>query len=185
MTIKELDDEMDLAYNSALESPVHCVKNIDTYTQVRTDLYNGSRGNGFQILGTMRIGKFTFYRSRQHGPEAWRERDWSIPQMFEALEADYSSVISKGIAIGDITLAAQEDDRSKFTQLISLLREAEELQPGDDEKAAFRSSPVTIADIHGQPHSMSVQEARGLIVQYGMQLNSLWAIYAQRRADLQ
>jgi len=78
--------------------------------------------------------------------------------------------------------AAQDGDKAAFTQLITLLREAEELQPSDEAREAFRASPVTIADRAGNPHSMSVQEVRGLIVQYGLQLNELWVNYAKNRA---
>ena len=152
---------------------------------LRTDVYAGIKGAGFIVVAQLAIGDRTISSIRQHGPETWRERDWDRKAIEDALGADYNAQVAKGITVNGITLAAQKDDRDKFTQLIALLREAEELLPDDAAKAAFRETIVAISDINNTVHEISVMQARQLIVQYGQAVNALWADYANRRAALQ
>ena len=43
------------------------------------------------------------------------------------LEGTFAARIRKGIAVGDITLRAADSDRTAFTQLLTMLNEAERL----------------------------------------------------------
>ena len=60
-----------------------------------------------------------------------------------------------------------------------LLREAENLQPDEAAKTAFRASPQTIADASGTTHTMSVTDLRALLVAYGAAYQALWTAAAQ------
>ena len=84
-----------------------------------------------------------------------------------------------GITINGIRLAASEKDRSLFSQGLVLLREAENMQPDEAAKTAFRASIQTIADADGNLHSMSVTELCGLLVAYGSAYQALWTAAAQ------
>jgi len=100
------------------------------------------------------------------------------------LKAAYDTTLSAGITPqgSGIVLAAGAEDTAKFGQLATLLREAEELQPDDAAKAAFRGSPVTITDLSGAAHVVTVDQVRAILVSYGMQLNALFIAYAAKRA---
>lgn len=102
------------------------------------------------------------------------------------IQSDYRASISAGITPSGsaIVLAAGDSDVSKFTQLATLLREVESLQPTEEAKAAFRSSSVTVADIQGETHQVTVQEFRAMIVDYGIQVNTLWAAYTNKKAQI-
>ena len=149
---------------------------------IRTDVYVGPKGSGFVVVGTMKIGTMTFARSRQQGPETTRERDWDKPGILKTLETNYNKLRNTGLAVGGITFAAQDSDMAKLSQLVTLLREAEELQPDDAAKEAFRASQTTLVDINNVVHSVTVTEARQLIVQYGQAIQAMWATYADQRA---
>jgi hypothetical protein len=79
-----------------------------------------------------------------------------------------------GIAVGNIRLAAGDRDRSLFANTLVLLREAEDLLATEEEKIAFRASPQTITDRKGVPHTMNVTQLRALLVQYGLNYQTLW-----------
>lgn len=55
-----------------------------------------------------------------------------------------------------ITLHCTAEARAKFSQMLVLLREAEDLQPDETAKTAFRASMQTIADKDGNTHTLSV-----------------------------
>jgi len=160
------------------------VQTIGDGVTLRTDVYTGPRGAGFAIFATLTIGKRTLTACKQHGPETGRERALTRDAVLAALEADYAATLSAGITVAGITLAAEANDQAKFSQLMTLLREAEEQCPDDGAKAAFRESATTIVDIRDAVHSMSVAGARALIVQYGTALNVMWTAFAQRREAL-
>ena len=84
-----------------------------------------------------------------------------------------------GITVSGITLAAADKDRSLFAQGLILLREAENLQPDEESKAAFRASMQTIADASGVTHTMNVTDLRTLLVAYGAAYQALWTAAAQ------
>jgi len=151
---------------------------------LRTDTYTGPKGAGFAVAATLTIGKRALTACKQHGPETWRERALTRDGVLAALEADYAATLSAGITVGGIALAAEANDQAKFSQLVTLLREAEEQCPDDAAKAAFRASTTKIADIHNTLHELTITEARALIVQYGTAVNALWTEYANRRAAL-
>jgi len=79
-----------------------------------------------------------------------------------------------GITINGIRLAASERDRSLFAQGLVLLRETEDMLPDEPTKAAFRSSPQTITDSDGTPHTMTVTDLRALLVAYGAAYQAMW-----------
>jgi hypothetical protein len=72
----------------------------------------------------------------------------------------------------DITLGAYDVDRAAFSQLLVLLREAQELSA---DQTAFANSSYPITDINGVSHIMSVNELRNILVTYGMMYQSIWA----------
>jgi len=187
LTLAQINAAVDAAFQTALaQNPTIqvAIQQIGDNATLRTDLYTGPKGTGFAVVAVIDLGWRKVTISKQHGPETWREQPLDCKAILDALDANYNAQIARGITVNGITLAAQKDDMDKFTQLISLLREAEELQPDDAAKAAFRSSPTTIADIHDVIHLMTVTEARQLIVQYGQAANTLWTDYANRRAAL-
>ena len=79
-----------------------------------------------------------------------------------------------GITVNGIRLAASEQDRSLFAQGLILLREAENLQPDEPSKTAFRASMQTIADADGNMHTMNVMDLRSLLVAYGAAYQAMW-----------
>ena len=107
-------------------------------------------------------------------------------QKLERIDGDYAAALAAGVTVGGITLAAKESDQNIFTRFLTMLATAESLQPTEEAKAAFRASSQTIADLAGQPHTMTVTELRGLIVQYGVSVQGIWTTKANRsgRASL-
>jgi hypothetical protein len=80
---------------------------------------------------------------------------------------------TRGIKVTeDITLGATDSDRSAFSQLLILLREAQELSTN---KEAFVNSSYSITDINGNPHILTINELRNILVTYGMMYQSIWA----------
>jgi hypothetical protein len=72
----------------------------------------------------------------------------------------------------DITLGATDSDRAAFSQLLVLLREAQQLST---DQTAFANSSYPITDINGVPHIVTVNELRNILVTYGMMYQSIWA----------
>ena len=91
----------------------------------------------------------------------------------------YNRAQQEGITIQGITLAAGDKDRSLFSQMLVLLREAEDLLSDESARIAFRASPQTIADAQGGTHTMTVTELRGLLVAYGAAYQALWTAAQQ------
>lgn len=176
---------MAAAFQSALENPTQASvpSSPGAGLTLRTDIYNGPHGAGFAIIAALKIGDQTLCRVRQHGPETWRERAWDRMAIEAALEADYRAKLAHGVTVNEVTLAADDSDRAKFSQFATLLREAEELKP-EEERTAFLLSTVKIVDIHNAVHELSVTEARALIVAYGMAAAALWVEFAQQREAL-
>lgn len=96
----------------------------------------------------------------------------------------HQTALRQGILVGGITLGAEDTDRSVFNQLMVLLREAEELQPNEDTKAAFRAADQTITDLDGTPHVMAITALRQLIVGYGLGISELWIKLLTKRAQV-
>lgn len=93
--------------------------------------------------------------------------------------------LAAGVEIGGITLAAGDADQQAFTRLLTLLREAHELQPDAASKSAFMNTPQVITDIHGKPHTLpGVNALRKLLVAYGAAIRDLWTTHATRKAAI-
>jgi hypothetical protein len=84
-------------------------------------------------------------------------------------QSEFSKRIAAGITIEDITLRADESDRSAFSQLLVLLRESE--------IAGMSPETVQIADLTGSLHTVSIDAARRLLIAYGDQYHQIWASY--------
>ncbi len=81
------------------------------------------------------------------------------------------------VPFGDVVvrLACGDRDRAMFSSALVLYRTYEDELPSEEAKAAFRSSPVTFADSDGHPHTLTVSQARSLIIAYGSIYASLWS----------
>ena len=93
--------------------------------------------------------------------------------------------LADGIEINGITLAAGEADQQAFTRLLTLLREAHDLQPDSAAKTTFMNTPQVITDIRGVPHTLlGVRELRLLLVAYGAAIREHWTSHATRKAAI-
>lgn len=68
----------------------------------------------------------------------------------------------------NFVLSLQEADRSLFTQMLSLVKEALDLG------LITNDTPQTIADKDGQKHEISTLRFRQIMVQYGFYYKNLW-----------
>jgi|694.fasta_scaffold00486_9 hypothetical protein len=92
-----------------------------------------------------------------------------------ASDAKWALYVAKkqGIKVTeDITLGVTDSDRAAFSQLLVLLREAQELST---DKEAFANSVYPITDVKGASHIVTVTELRNILVTYGMMYQSIWA----------
>jgi hypothetical protein len=93
--------------------------------------------------------------------------------------------LADGIEINGITLAASEADQQAFTRLLTLLREAHDLQPDSAAKTTFMNTPQVITDIRGVPHTLpGVRALRLLLVAYGAAIREHWTTHATRKAAI-
>lgn len=90
----------------------------------------------------------------------------TIHSALARIEGTFAARIRRGITIGDITLRAAESDRTAFTQLLTMLNEAERLD--------MLPPTTTIADKSGATHELPTAQVRALLVQYGGVYQSLW-----------
>lgn len=82
------------------------------------------------------------------------------------LEGSFAARIRKGVTVGDITLRAADSDRTAFTQLLTMLNEAERLE--------MLPATTTITDRDGTAHELPTSQVRAMLVQYGGIYQSLW-----------
>ncbi|RYD62456.1 MAG: hypothetical protein EOP83_14540 [Verrucomicrobiaceae bacterium] len=82
------------------------------------------------------------------------------------LEGTFAARIRKGISVDGITLRAADSDRTAFTQLLTMLNEAERLE--------MLPATTTIADRDGIAHELPTAQVRAMLVQYGGIYQSLW-----------
>lgn len=82
------------------------------------------------------------------------------------IEGAFAARIRQGITVGGVTLRAADTDRAAFTQLLTLLSEAERL--------GMLPPTTTIADRDGAPHALPTAQVRARLVQYGGIYQSLW-----------
>lgn len=82
------------------------------------------------------------------------------------LDGSLAARIRRGISVRGITLRAAEADRAAFTQLLTMLNEAERLD--------MLPERTTITDRNGQPHDLPTAQVRSLLVEYGLIYQSIW-----------
>lgn len=82
------------------------------------------------------------------------------------VKSAFDVAVAGGITVQGITLRAADADRNAFAQLLVMLREAEALQAAPES--------VSIADITGATHAMTVAGVRALLVAYGAAYQRLW-----------
>jgi hypothetical protein len=103
----------------------------------------------------------------------------------QQLEKAAKERLAAGIEINGITLAAGDTDQQAFSRLLTLLREAHELQPDAASKTSFLNTPQVITDIHGVPHTLpGINVLRQLLVAYGAAIRDQWATHATRKAAI-
>lgn len=82
------------------------------------------------------------------------------------IEGAFAARIRQGITIGGVTLRAADTDRTAFTQLLTMLNEAE--------RVGMLPPTTTITDKDGVPHELPTAQVRALLVQYGAAYQALW-----------
>jgi hypothetical protein len=82
------------------------------------------------------------------------------------IEGAFAARIRQGITIGGVTLRAADSDRTAFTQLLTMLNEAERLD--------MLPPTTTIADKSGVPHELPTAQVRAILVQYGGVYQTIW-----------
>ena len=82
------------------------------------------------------------------------------------IEGAFAARIRQGITIGGVTLRATATDRTAFTQLLTMLNEAERVE--------MLPPTTTITDKDGVPHELPTAQVRALLVQYGGAYQALW-----------
>jgi hypothetical protein len=103
----------------------------------------------------------------------------------QQLEKAAKERLAAGIEINGITLATGEADQQAFSRLLTLLREAHELQPDAASKTSFLNTPQVITDIHGLPQTLpGIKALRELLVAYGAAIRDQWATHATRKATI-
>ena len=90
----------------------------------------------------------------------------NIRSALARIEGAFAARIRKGIAVAGVTLRAADSDRSAFTQLLTMLNEAERL--------GVLPPTTTIADRDGVPHGLPTALVRGMLVEYGGAYQALW-----------
>lgn len=98
---------------------------------------------------------------------------WTITALPEddVKHITYISALDAGYTVPGlgITLALQEHDRNAFTGLLTLVNEA--VSAG----LQTESDLVTIANLNGAPHAVTIAQLRGIMLGYGNHLATLWA----------
>ena len=89
------------------------------------------------------------------------------------ISAAFARLVSAGIEVDGVRLAAGDTDRNAFAQLLVMLREAEAL--------SALPATVTIADAAGELHTMPTADARALLVRYGSTYHDIWTATAAAR----
>lgn len=82
------------------------------------------------------------------------------------IEGAFAARIRQGITVEGVTLRAADSDRTAFTQLLTMLNEAERL--------GMLPPVTTITDKDGVPHELPTAQVRAMLVQYGGVYQSLW-----------
>ena len=103
------------------------------------------------------------------------ERDWQVVlKTSEQLQADRIEAAKAQVRTGytvqpeGFTLALGDNDRSQFTQMLTLVQEALSLGFIDND------TPQTIADKDGGKHTVSTLRLRQILVLYGLHYKGIW-----------
>jgi hypothetical protein len=183
------DAVLDAINNATGQRSAPAVIQSATNWTIRTDTYTGPKGDGYQVVATLKSGTASIgLLVRNSGPETYREKLPSLAEfkagLIARLDNQFWQVdLKTGITVSGITLSAYDGDRNAFTQLMVMFDMAE-LAMTPEQKALFEASQQTIADIAGMPHSMSVAQIRGLLLQYGAAYQQLWSAYITRKAQI-
>ena len=178
---------VEAAVATAMAAPEKGVRQVADNCSLRTVVYTSAKGAGVEVRATVMAAGVAVTLVRQRGPEVFREvapPDFAVLQAkaFSKAQAEYDEAVANGIVVNGTTFGARDGDRAAFNQLLTLLREAEELEPDDPAKTAFRASVRTVADKAGAPHQMTVDQIRSAMVQYGQVINGLWAALVTTKA---
>jgi len=90
----------------------------------------------------------------------------NIRSALARIDGAFAARIRRGITVDGITLRAADSDRTAFTQLLTMLNEAERL--------GMLPAQTAIADLDGQPHTLPTDQVRALLVQDGGICQALW-----------
>ena len=82
------------------------------------------------------------------------------------IDGAFAARVRRGITVSGVTLRADDADRTAFTQLLTLLNEAERL--------GLLPATTTIADRDGLPHELPTAQVRAMLVEYGAAWQALW-----------
>lgn len=176
-------DAVDAAYATAQSHPAKvapaAISGASSWT-LRTDLYAGPRGSGFQVVATLTLLDTVFSIRKQSGPETTRQNMPDLAafkkSVHAGIDAQYATRIARGIkaTYGDasIVLSASEADQNAFNRLLNLLNTAP--MPGT----------VTITDNRGIPHAVQVVDVYTILGSYGQQIAALWSGYVTAKASV-
>jgi hypothetical protein len=103
----------------------------------------------------------------------------SVNAAKQALIAAEREGIEVPLGTGSIRMLCGDRDRALFASALTLYRTHEDLLPDEAAKESFRGSMVTFSDASGQPHELTVQQARQLLVVYGAMYQAIWAAAAE------
>ena len=92
-----------------------------------------------------------------------------------SFESDFYMTIENGYydATEDITLAIRDEDRTAFSQLLTMINLAEDLQQSVPDQ--------TIADIEGVSRTLTVLELKGLLLRYGFYYQTAWGTLVHKK----
>jgi len=148
------------------------IAGVNNWT-IRTDVYIGPKGSGFQVVAILKIGPLAVNLVHQSGPETTREKMPSLAlfktQAIGALQMQYTAAIAKGITVNGVTLSATDASQAKLTSLFLLMPQ---ISPSP--------ANITIIDIKGLPQTMTYLQAYNDLVSYGLQCATLQVTLANQ-----
>lgn len=94
------------------------------------------------------------------------EDGWTVRDLNEEELAARIPAPSETVEVGGLTLRAEQEDRQRFVELLTLLREAEGL--------GMLPATTLISDAAGVAHDLPTATVRQLLVGYGAALQARW-----------
>ena len=91
----------------------------------------------------------------------------TIDECLGEIENNYQARVDAGAVMGDVHLKMADSDRSAFTQLLTLLNEAE--------RFGQLPTETTISDYNSNTITLPTMQLRLLIIQYGLIYQSIWS----------